>query len=509
MRQISSVRPSREATLHLGPTKERSEDMSRQDPPSVLHSVADLLHKQVATDRLLKVMVDRVAEELDAERGTLWLLDAETGTLRSHVAHLPELDGLKLQPGQGVAGHVAQTGESVVVPDASANVHFFPGVDKATGFTTRNMLCVPVRDGGGAIRGVLQVLNRRQGNFDQRDRELCWELADQVAEALVLTSLRPPSNRDSGLTLDGQFNNIIGDSPAMQALYERVLAAASTDATVLLLGESGTGKTLIARAVHDNSERRDGPLVHVDCTTLPAGLIESELFGHERGAFTGADRRVQGKFELAQGGTLFLDEIGDLPMALQSKLLRFLQEHRFERLGGRQTIETDVRVISATNVDLEARVAEGKFRRDLFYRLKVVEMEVPPLRSRGPRDLTRLAEHFLDLYARRHRRPVHALSDGALQRLLGHDWPGNVRELEHCIESAVVLARGELIEAEQLSLPGHTETSSSSGGYPPGTPLVEVERDHILRTLEACNNNRSEAAKLLGIGRNTLARKLK
>jgi Nif-specific regulatory protein len=309
--------------------------------------------------------------------------------------------------------------------------------------------------------------------------------------------------------VDGPFNNIIGECPAMQTLYQRIAAAATTDATVLVRGDSGTGKTLVARAIHDNSERRDGPLVHVDCTTLPAGLIESELFGHERGAFTGADRRVPGKVESAEGGTLFLDEIGDLPLELQGKLLRFLQEHAFERLGGRQTIKTDVRVIAATNRDLEKQIEAGKFRKDLYYRLKVVELIVPPLCERGPGDIEKLAGHFLDQYARRHRRKARTFSPAALARLCAHDWPGNVRELEHCIESAVVLSPGEEIGEAELSLPGGAAGADTGRGYPPGTPLAEVERDHILRTLKACNNNRTEAARRLGIGRNTLARKLK
>ncbi len=468
-----------------------------------------MLSKQVTKDRLLRAMVDRVVLELDAERGTLYLVDAITGELRSRVAHLPELEEIRLPPGQGVAGHVAETGKSVVVPDASSDSHFFPGIDEATGYKTRNMLVVPIRDDEDGIRGVLQVLNRKKGNFTDKDKLLLDSLADQVAQALELTSLRPIGDRARGVLVDGPFNNIIGECRLMTDLYDRILAAATTDVTVLIRGDSGTGKTLVARAIHDNSERRNGPMVHVDCTTLPAGLIESELFGHERGAFTGADRRVQGKFELAVGGTLFLDEIGDLPLPLQGKLLRFLQEHAFERLGGRQTIKTDVRVVSATNANLEDKVAKGLFRRDLYYRLRVLELTVPPLKDRGPKDIERLAEHFLDQYARRHRRKARSLSSQALARLVAHDWPGNVRELEHCIQSAVVLSKGKSIDQDQLSLPGTSGSNPASSGYAPGTPLAEVERDHILRTVEACGGNRTEAARKLGIGRNTLARKLK
>ncbi len=475
----------------------------------MLHSVASMLSKQVTKDRLLRAMVDRVVAELAAERGTLYLVDAVTGELHSRVAHLPELDEIRLPAGQGLAGHVAESGRSVIVPDAASDARFFPGVDKATGFKTRNMLVVPIRDNEGAIRGVLQVLNRKRGNFGAADKELLEDLAEQVAQALEQTSFRPIGDRARGVLVDGPFNNIIGESPPMKELYTRILAAAGADVTVLVRGDSGTGKSLVARAIHDNSERCEGPLVHVDCTTLPAGLIESELFGHERGAFTGAERRVEGKFELANGGTLFLDEIGDLPLQLQGKLLRFLQEHAFERLGGRQTLRADVRVISATNAELEGKVEQGSFRRDLYYRLRVLELRVPSLYERGPKDIERLAGHFLDLYSRRHRRQARTLSEAALLRLCAYDWPGNVRELEHCIESAVILATGESITEDLLSLPAAATPVPQATGYPPGTPLFEVERDHILRTLDACGGNRTEAARRLGIGRNTLSRKLK
>ena len=483
--------------------------MTSPRTPAVLHSVADMLSRQVTRDRLVRAMIDRVVDELNAERGTIYLVDAVTGELWSRVAHLPEIDEIRLPPGRGVAGHVAETGEPVMLADVTEDERFFPGIDKMTGYRTRNMLAVPIRDEAGALRGVLQVLNRKKGTFRNDDQERLLDLADQVAQALELTSMRPCGDRSRGLLLDGPFNNIVGESRAMVELYRRIMAAAATDATVLVRGETGTGKTLIARAIHDNSDRRDGPMVHVDCTSLPNGLIESELLGHERGAFTGADRRVKGKFEAADGGTLFLDEIGDLPLSLQGKLLRFLQDREFERLGGHKTLRADVRVISATNSNLEQQIKEGRFRRDLYYRVKVVELGIPSLRERGPGDICRLAEHFFDVYVRRHRRQVKAISEDAMTRLQAYDWPGNVRELEHCVESAVVLATGDIVGAEHLSLPQSTTPVPEASGYPSGTPLAEVELDHIRRTLEACEGNRTEAARLLGIGRNTLARKLK
>ena len=476
----------------------------------MLHSVADLLGRQVTLDRLLAAMVEVAVRAVDAERGTLYLLDSRDGRLRSLVAQLPELEQIVLEPGQGVAGQVASRGKPLRVPDAAGDEHFFPGIDERTGFRTRSLLAVPVRDGKEAVLGVLQVLNHRSGEFTEQHQQLLEQLAGQVAVVLSHTSFRPAPGARAGLNLAGPFNRIIGSSPPMQELYRRLLSACQTDVSVLLRGETGTGKNLVARAIHDNSARSSGPLVIVDCTTLPAGLMESELFGHERGAFTGAQRRVAGKCELADGGTLVLDEVGDLPLPLQGKLLGFLQEHRFERLGGRRSIVADVRIVSATNADLEQLVSRGDFRRDLYYRLKVLELEIPPLRRRGADDVRLLAEHFLAVFAERHRRPARRFAARALRLLQEHDWPGNVRELEHCVESAVVLCPGRQVEAEHLSLPGVSggDSGTVAAGYPPGTPLRQVERDHIRRTLEACAGNRSEAARRLGIGRNTLARKL-
>jgi Nif-specific regulatory protein len=307
------------------------------------------------------------------------------------------------------------------------------------------------------------------------------------------------------------LERLVGESPCMRTLRELIRAAARTDASVLLRGETGTGKTLAARAIHGASDRSRGPLIHVDCTTLPAGLIESELFGHERGAFTGAQRQVAGKVEQAAGGTLLLDEIGELPPELQGKLLRFLQERRFERVGGRRTLRSDARVVTATNVDLERRVERGTFRRDLYYRVRVVELTLPPLRERGRAEIRRLAGHFLPRFARRHRRGVREVGEGAMRRLLEHAWPGNVRELEHCIESAVVLcAGGDRIEERHLCLPGagQPEACCEGEGYSPGMPLRQVALDHMRRTLQHCGGNRAEAARQLGISRNTLLRRL-
>jgi Nif-specific regulatory protein len=379
------------------------------------------------------------------------------------------------------------------------------------------MLVVPIREDARApVRGVVQLLNRRGGPFDADDERYLVALTTQLARALALTTLRAEEGGAPGVVLRGPFNRIIGRSPELAAVYERVALAAQTDATVLLRGETGTGKGIFARAIHVNSARQSRPFVVVDCTTLPMQLVESELFGHERGAFTGADRRVPGKVELAEGGTLFLDELGDLPLDIQGKLLRFLQERTFERVGGRETLRADVRVVCATHRDLERAVAEGLFRQDLYYRVRVVEIELPTLRARGAEEIEALARHFADTFARRYGRPAPSFEPDALAVIRAHDFPGNVRELEHWIESAIALAPDGRITSAHLPArrrePGRVAPAPSSVdaiALPAGLSLEEASRRYVEAVVERCGGNKTEAARLLRVGRNTVIRTLK
>jgi two-component system response regulator HydG len=302
---------------------------------------------------------------------------------------------------------------------------------------------------------------------------------------------------------------VIGASPAFRRMMMLVEQVSDSSATVLIQGESGTGKELVARAVHARSPRRSGPFVAVNCAALPETLLESELFGYERGAFTGAAGRKEGRFELADGGTLFLDEVADLSAVTQPKILRVLQEGEFERLGGTRSLRVDVRIVTATNQDLAQMVRERRFREDLYYRLNVITITVPPLRDRRE-DIRLLAQHFLRLYAAKNNRPLEGCTEEALGRLEGYAWPGNVRELENVIERAVVLARDRLIDAQDLP-------EEVGGVRPPprdailallGTPLSEIEQRLLDETLRITGGNKTQAAKLLGIDVRTVARKL-
>jgi DNA-binding NtrC family response regulator len=293
------------------------------------------------------------------------------------------------------------------------------------------------------------------------------------------------------------FENIIGDAPAMQAIFKTVAQVAASRASVLISGESGTGKELIAAAVHQRSPRAKGPFVKLHCAALAETLLESELFGHERGSFTGAAGRREGRFHQAHGGTLFLDEIGEISPSVQVKLLRFLQEREFERVGGNETIRVDVRVIAATNKDLKAEVARGRFREDLYYRLNVITVEMPSLRER-PSDVPLLASFFLRKYAAQNDKPIGGFSDEALAHLRAHAWPGNVRELENVVERAVVLCTGDRITAGEL--PPHLAPRKEAGGISiPGSTLDEIEHHAIVKTLEATGGSTTKAAEMLGI----------
>jgi DNA-binding NtrC family response regulator len=302
-------------------------------------------------------------------------------------------------------------------------------------------------------------------------------------------------------------NNIVGDSPPMQRVFEIVDQVAPSRATVLITGESGTGKELVANALHQRSPRCSGPFIKLHCAALAESLLESELFGHERGSFTGAMARKDGRFQLADGGTLFLDEIGEISPSIQVKLLRFLQEHEFERVGGTQTIRVDVRVIAATNRNLTEEVAKGRFREDLYYRLNVVALEMPPLRERRS-DIPALAKFFLDRYVKDNGKAIDGFAPETLELLAAYDWPGNVRELENAIERAVVLTNGSLIEPRQL--PPNVRPRLVPAGMPviPGAAMADIERYAILETLKATGGSTSKAAEVLGISVRTIQYRL-
>ncbi|MGB8885942.1 MAG: sigma-54 dependent transcriptional regulator [Candidatus Korobacteraceae bacterium] len=306
---------------------------------------------------------------------------------------------------------------------------------------------------------------------------------------------------------------IVGSSRAMLEVFKAVGRVAHTDTAVLILGESGTGKELVARAIHENSQRSKHPFVVVNCAALPHDLLESELFGHEKGAFTGAITQKQGRFETATGGTVFLDEIGELPLALQPKLLRVLQEHSFERVGGNTTIHADFRMIAATNRDLEAEVQEGDFRQDLYFRLTVFTIALPPLRARRA-DIVPLAEHFLEVFSARNSLPISGFAEDAILALQQHSFPGNVRELEHMIETAVVNAGGRVITADHLR-PAYPASDNNVGnlssllGLPFHQSVAEWEKRLIMTALQQANGNKAEAARKLGMHRRLLYEKLK
>jgi len=299
-----------------------------------------------------------------------------------------------------------------------------------------------------------------------------------------------------------RFEDLIGRSPAMRAVFDLVAAVADTNTTVLVTGESGTGKELVARAIHKRSPRADGPFVPVNCGGLPESLIGSELFGHERGAFTGAVARHKGRFELAQGGTLFLDEIGDIGRPVQVDLLRVLESRRFVRIGGTEEIDVDVRIVAATNRDLAAEMRAGRFREDLYYRLAVVSVRMPPLRERRE-DVPLLARHFLEHHAREMGRNAEGFEPEAMEMLLAHDWPGNVRELHNAVEHAVAIGRGQLV------CPGDIPFEKPQSAPATGRTLLDVELRHIVEVLEECDWNITRAAHTLGIDRVTLHKKIR
>lgn len=351
-----------------------------------------------------------------------------------------------------------------------------------------------------SVESAVEAL--KNGAYDYLTKPLDFdELRLTMERAMEHSQLRE-ENRQLRETLGTQFDtqNIIGRSPPMMRLMETVAQVATSEATILITGESGTGKEMIAGAIHFNSPRKDGPFVKINCAAITETLLESELFGHEKGAFTGAYKRKEGRFRQAHGGTLFLDEVSEMSFAMQVKLLRVLQDREITRVGGEEVIKVDVRIIAATNKDLPTEIDAGRFRDDLYYRLNVVTIAMPPLRERSE-DVPLLSQHFLEQFSETNRKQIKGFTPQAMDRLLRHEWPGNVRELMNAVERAVVLARTEYLDEDEFPLiPGEAG---------PEGELREVEKATILRTLDLTNGNKSEAARRLGITRRTLHKKLK
>ena len=348
----------------------------------------------------------------------------------------------------------------------------------------------------------------KQGAHDYLTKPLDFDRLRQTLEVAMGHRQQPQTPTLSGEPF-GEQDRIIGASESMRELWDLILQVAPTEATVLITGESGTGKELVASALHHKSLRNKGPFIKVNCAALAENLLESELFGHEKGAFTGADRRREGRFIQAQGGTLFLDEIGETSPAMQAKLLRVLQEHELQRVGGQETLAVDVRIIAATNRNLEEEVQKGNFREDLFYRLNVVVLDVPALRDRKG-DIPLLAEYFVQEFARKNNRQVAGITPECMDILNRYPWPGNVRELENAIERGIILMRGEYLDVNglPLAIQRWADRNAPEENEQPAT-LKEAEKALILKTLEETGGNRSEAARRLQISRKTLLNKLK
>jgi len=442
-------------------------------------------------------------------RGRILVVDDEANA-REALAELLEDDGYETETaadGEKALAMLERFRPNVVLTDLK-----MPNLD-GIGLIERGRPRAPatafiVMTAFGSIENAVEAIKMGADNYLTKPLDLAAvsALVDRAMEKSLLVSETVELRR----RLDERFSfdRILGVHPSMQRLLKTVAQVAASRATVLVHGESGTGKELIAAAIHQNSPRRSKPFVKLNCAALAETLLESELFGHERGAFTGATGRREGRFMKADGGTLFLDEVSEIPLAVQVKLLRFLQEREFERVGGNETLRVDVRVVAATNRVLEERVESGEFREDLFYRLNVVQLDVPPLRARRS-DIPILAEHFLGKFAEENGRALAGFTDDALLALRLYPWPGNVRELENAIERAVVLTEGTRIEAVNLPSAQGQGDQQDLGVMIPGIRLEELERMAIERTMDAVGGSTSKAAEILGISRRKIQYRLK
>lgn len=474
-------------------------------------------------DALLDLLTEEAARLLGADRASIFLLSQDARWLESKVA-LGSPQRIRLDAAKGIAGAVVASGEPIVVADAYSDPRFYQVVDQSTGYHTQSLLAVPLLDLDGSRVGVLEILNKTAGAFDNEDLAVAQALAAQAAVGIRtarmideierakagLESENQNLRREIGARLPGR--TIVGAHPKLEELRRMVERVAAVDVTVLITGESGTGKDLVARTLHYSSERAAAPFIALNCAALPETLVEAELFGMEKGVATGVDRRA-GKFEAANGGSLFLDEIGDLSLTAQAKILRVLQERCVERVGGRKEIPVDVRLIAATNKNLESMIARGEFREDLYYRLNVVRLQTPALREIAS-DIPAIAMQLLDRAAREMQRPAPVFDAEALQMLAAHRWPGNVRQLENEMRRAVALARDGRVRAEDLSpevrgVPATLAEPARPRRLPLTEEIEQLEQQRIREALVRCRYNQLRTAKDLGLSRQGLLNKLK
>ncbi len=473
-----------------------------------LAAVAKLVNSSAGLDDTLGPVLRILGERLGLQRVAVCVADDDSATISIEAAY--GLTPAEVRRGrytydEGVIGKVVASGQPELVLRVSQDPRFLDRTGALDDGIDMALICVPVICDGAVVGAMSAYRTAAQLDPDkpppspddlQRDQQTLAIVAAMLAPAVAARALR--SRAEVPLAARSPAN-MIGRSKAIQTVYDLVARVAPSPTTVLLLGESGTGKELVASAIHDESERRRGAFVKVNCAALPESIIESELFGHERGAFTGAHQQRRGRFELAQGGTIFLDEIGDLSASTQIKLLRVLQQREFQRVGSSTTHRVDVRVIAATSRDLEAMIDDGSFRTDLYYRLNVFPIHLPALRDRRS-DILLLADHFVEVFNRTHGRQVRRISTPAIDMLLAYHWPGNVRELENCIERAVLMARDDVIQSHHL--PPSLQTAEASGtGTASGlkVQLERFERDLVLDALKSARGNMAAAARELGI----------
>jgi Nif-specific regulatory protein len=464
------------------------------------------------TEPLLVEMAEAATRLLSADRASIFLWDKPNHTLVGRPALGAPQGELRIPDDAGVVGQVVRSGEPRRT-SATEQGEINRKVDRELRYQTRTLLCVPLVGSRGDTLGAFEVINKLSGDFTADDQQALVELAAHAAVALENTQQFEQLLSRHRHVVDeaAESVSLVGDSPAIDAVRSTIGRVAATELAILILGENGTGKEVVSQSIHYLSRRRDEPFIAVNCAAITETLLESELFGHEKGAFTDAHESRQGKFELASGGTLFLDEIGDLSLSGQGKLLRVLEEKVVVRVGGSRPIHTDARVIAATNQNLAEMVRQKRFRQDLYFRLNVVTLDLPPLRERGD-DVVLLAEHFLADFCRKAHRKRLKLSAAARTRLLGHAWPGNVRELRNLMERLAYLLPGEKIEAEDLAfiLTSSGETPALVGlDLPLSVASDQFQIEYIKKNIERARGNMSEAAKRMGLHRSNLYRKMR